>query len=350
MLMHKRVLTLMAALVCLLGGCRAQTPYKQNDDPSPRPIASQSTVTFTTAEAAALITPSVVGLRTRSPDTSGQVVEGIGSGVIVSENGYILTNHHVAGSAWQVTVVFFDGTQKMGQVVWSHAALDLAIVKIDGKYAAAALGDSAQSQVGETVLAVGTPLNMQFQHTVTAGIISAKGRTLQVPTDAGETFMEDLLQTDASINAGNSGGPLVNLRGEVIGINTLKISEAEGMGFAIPIQVAAPIIRHFEQDGEYTTPYLGLYAYDAEIARYYDEDMSGADGLFVINIDPKGPGEVAGIQVGDVLISADGKRLATMLDLRVATYAHKVGEQMELSFMREGNLRRVKLTLEEFPL
>ena len=184
-------------------------------------------------------------------------IKGIGSGVVVHPFGYILTNDHVAGgNPSSISVVFSDGTELEGRTLWSDPTLDLAMAKVEAEndLVYAPLGNSEDLAIGETVVAIGTPLALQFQHTVTSGIISGLNRTVKIPTNLGENFMEDLVQTDASINPGNSGGPLVNIRGEVIGINTVKVTRAEGIGFAIPIDVAMPIIRHFVEEGEFVTP------------------------------------------------------------------------------------------------
>ncbi|KKH59039.1 hypothetical protein DU75_07475, partial [Methanosarcina mazei] len=165
-------------------------------------------------------------------------VQGIGSGVIVDSRGYILTNSHVVGdnNADRITVLFEDGDKKVGQVIWHDPSLDLAMVKVNAiNLPVADFGDSDTLQIGEIAVAIGNPLGLEFQRTVTSGIISGLNRT--IPLDQ-YYKMEDLIQTDASINPGNSGGPLLNAKGEVIGINTAKISTGEGLGFAIPINIA----------------------------------------------------------------------------------------------------------------
>ena len=194
--------------------------------------------------------------------------------------------------------------------------MDLAVIKVDETgLPAAELGDSSQLVVGDPVIAIGTPLGLQFQHTTTAGIISALDRTVEVGTERGQNFMEDLIQTDASINPGNSGGPLVNIQGQIIGINTVKVASAEGIGFAIPINAAKPVIQHFLEEGEFITPYIGVVGYDKEIAHYYKQTDSLADGVYVVNIDPRGPAYKSGIRKDDIITRVGGKPVTKMLEL-----------------------------------
>ena len=180
-------------------------------------------------------TPGVVGISVLKVDGSSifdrNAAEkwGFGSGVIVTNNGYILTNYHVAGApSKRIIVTLSDGRNIDGYVVWGDPVLDLAIVKINAEnLTSIPLGDAASVQVGDTAIAIGNPLGLQFQRTVTSGIISALNRTIRIDTEEGSNYMEDLIQTDASINPGNSGGPLLNLKGEVVGINTIKVTSAE---------------------------------------------------------------------------------------------------------------------------
>ena len=286
------------------------------------------------ADMVARLSPSVVGIATRQ---NGQ--QGIGSGVIVSADGYILTNHHVAAEGAEVTLIFADGTKELASAVWSSQALDLAIVKAKGdSYPAAAMGSVEDVRVGEQVVAIGTPLALQFQHTVTGGIVSALNRTLQVPSGRSTAFMEQLIQTDVAINPGNSGGPLLNQRGEVIGIVTVRVEEAAGIGFAIPIDIARPIVEHFLADGSYVTPKMGAYLFDSEIARYYDANSTMTTGLYVIDVEPGSAAQSAGIQTGDILLRADGRECRTLLDLRYVLFSHRVGETLELEVQRGGEI------------
>ena len=325
------------AVRCALAALFACTRENSAPSPTPEPVTIRQQAageTESLADMVARLSPSVVGIATRQ---NGQ--QGIGSGVIVSADGYILTNHHVAAEGAEVTLIFADGTKELASAVWSSQALDLAIVKArEGSYPAAAMGSVEDVRVGEQVVAIGTPLALQFQHTVTGGIVSALNRTLQVPSGRSTAFMEQLIQTDVAINPGNSGGPLLNQRGEVIGIVTVRVEEAAGIGFAIPIDIARPIVEHFLADGSYVTPKMGAYLFDSEIARYYDANSTMTTGLYVIDVEPGSAAQSAGIQTGDILLRADGRECRTLLDLRYVLFSHKVGETLELEVQRGGEI------------
>lgn len=325
------------AVLCALAALFACTRENSAPSPTPEPVTIRQQAAGeaeSLADMVAHLSPSVVGIATRQ---NGQ--QGIGSGVIVSADGYILTNHHVAAEGAEVTLIFADGTKELASAVWSSQALDLAIVKArEGSYPAAAMGSVEDVRVGEQVVAIGTPLALQFQHTVTGGIVSALNRTLQVPSGRSTAFMEQLIQTDVAINPGNSGGPLLNQRGEVIGIVTVRVEEAAGIGFAIPIDIARPIVEHFLADGSYVTPKMGAYLFDSEIARYYDANSTMTTGLYVIDVEPGSAAQSAGIQTGDILLRADGRECRTLLDLRYVLFSHKVGETLELEVQRGGEI------------
>ncbi len=325
------LLAVLCALAALFACANEEGPQAQ-DSPPPVTVARQNAA----AEEALpdmieRLSPSVVGVATKQ---DGQ--QGIGSGVIVSTNGYILTNHHVAAQGANVTLIFSDGSKQLAKAVWSNQALDLAIIKAEGTFPAAKMGSVESTRVGEEVVAIGTPLALQFQHTVTGGIVSALNRTLQVPSGRSTAFMEQLIQTDAAINPGNSGGPLLNREGEIIGIITVRVEEAAGIGFAIPIDIARPIVEHFIADGEYVTPQLGVYLFDSEIARYYDANSAMETGLYVIDVDETGPAYEAGLRKGDIILTADGRPCRTLLDLRYMLFSHKVGQQLSLGVQRGG--------------
>ncbi len=324
------------------------------DGPAPPPEDPLSLTaeadSLTTTEIAAAVSPSVVGVsatqKSRSLSTPASV-QSMGSGVIVSENGYILTNHHVIGENSRVYITLSDGRTLDAERIWSDAALDIAVVRIEAQaLPSAPLGDSAALSVGDGVVAIGNPLSLQFQRTVTAGIVSATGRMLYL-SDNG-TLMEDLIQTDASINPGNSGGPLINMRGEVIGINTVKAQDAEGMGFAIAINLCRPIVDRILTEGKYEMPYLGLYAYDEETARYMQLEPP-EDGLYISQVADKSPTRRAGLTKRDIITAMDGETLSRMSRLRELLLAKKPGDTVNLAISRDGTPFTASVTLSDEP-
>ena len=230
--------------------------------------------------------------------------------------------------------------------MWSDENLDLSITKIEAKNLSyATLGDSSKIRVGETVYAIGNPIGFEFRRTVTSGIISAKNRSIKIEEENNQTYMSDLIQTDATINPGNSGGPLITPNGEVIGINTVKISTAEGIGFAIPINVVKTIIESYEQTGNYEQPTIGIYAYDKEVIPYLDTNIKFEKGIYVAQITPKGPADGSGLEEKDIIVSIDEKELNTMNDLREYIYTKKPGEQVTLKIIRKKISKSIIITL-----
>ena len=195
---------------------------------------------------------------------------GLGTGIILTDNGYILSNEHVTGEKYSKCYVTLEnGNNYDGTVVWSDENLDLSITKIKGKNLSYVdLANSDEIRVGETVYAIGNPIGFEFRRTVTSGIISAKNRTIKIDEEDKSSYMTNLIQTDATINPGNSGGPLIYPDGKVIGINTVKISSAEGIGFAVPINIIKPIIQSFKATGNFEEANIGIYAYDKEVIPY----------------------------------------------------------------------------------
>ena len=254
--------------------------------------------------------------------TSNEAELGLGTGIILSETGYILSNAHVTGEKYSKSYITLENGQTYeGKVMWSDESLDLSITKIEAKNLSyAKLGDSSKIRVGETVYAIGNPIGFEFRRTVTSGIISAKNRSIKIEEENKQTYMSDLIQTDATINPGNSGGPLITPNGEVIGINTVKISTAEGIGFAIPINVVKTIIESYEQTGNYEQPTIGIYAYDKEVIPYLDTNIKFEKGIYVAQITPKGPADGSGLEEKDIIVSIDEKELNTMNDLREYIY------------------------------
>lgn len=269
---------------------------------------------------------------------------GLGTGVIVAENGYILTNAHVSGEKYsKCYVTLIDGKTYNGQVVWSNIDIDMAIVKINQKgLTAAKLGDSDKIEVGETVYAIGNPIGYEFQRSVTSGIISALNRTIKFEENNEEIYMEDLIQTDATINPGNSGGPLINIDGEVIGINGVKITSAEGISFAIPINTVKSVIDSFKNNGRFEEASLGIFAFDKNVLGYIDENLRFSEGIYVEKVNKNSAAEEAGLRKGDIILSIDGKNLERMCDLRCYIYTKKPGDKVKLKIQR--NYRKIEVT------
>lgn len=285
---------------------------------------------------------SVVGITTLTINTNNFFnlpleSEGIGSGIIVDKNGYILTNSHVVsdGKASKVSVIFSDATSIDGEVLWNDAKLDLAIVKVDRTdLQPAELGDSDEAEVGDISIAIGNPLGLEFNKTVTQGIISGLNRT--ITTENGE--MTDLIQTDASINPGNSGGPLFNDKGQVIGINTAKASDAEGLGFAIPINIAKTIIEQVISEGSFEKVVLGIKGFDAS-----QFEMSVSEGVYVIEVEENSSAKKAGISSGDIIVKVNDKDITNMSDLTKALYKYKTGDKVKVKILKDGVEKEVEV-------
>ena len=276
-----------------------------------------------------------------------QQLEGVGTGVIVDSNGYILTNSHVVrdGNAQSIHVLFENGEKQEGQLLWNEPVLDLAIVEVDKTgLPVAELGDSDSIIVGEAAIAIGNPLGLEFQRTVTSGIISGLNRTIQTEN----VLIENLIQTDASINNGNSGGPLLNSRGQVIGINTAKIQSAEGLGFSIPINEAKVIIEEVIENGDFETVFLGISGiavndYEARLGVEVDAE----EGLVLVQVAPGTPAERAGLQNGDVVTQIDDIEIDSMTRLKKSLYKYKKGDKAKLTLVRNNQEEEVEIEFTE---
>lgn len=298
-------------------------------------------------------TESVVGI-SKLKNVGGSIFSssdeeelGLGTGMILSENGYILSNEHVTGEKYsRCYITLENGKNYNGTVVWSDSQLDLSITKIEANnLEPIPLGDSEKIRVGETVYAIGNPIGFEFRRTVTSGIISAKNRSIKIEENGKESYMSDLLQTDATINPGNSGGPLINPDGEVIGINTVKISSAEGIGFAIPINVVKNVIESYKETGNFEQATLGVYAYDKEVLKYLDSNLNFEEGIYIAQINKESPAEKAGLKEADIILSIDGKTLNRMNDLREYIYSKKPEETITLKIKRGKIEKEIKITL-----
>lgn len=272
---------------------------------------------------------------------------GLGTGIIASSNGYIITNKHVSGDKYSSCYVTLEnGNTYDATVVWADATLDLSIVKINLEgLTTIKLGDSNSVKAGQSVYAIGNPIGYEFERTVTSGIISAKSRTLKFTENGEEVLMTDLIQTDATINPGNSGGPLINTNGEVIGINSLKIDSAEGIGFAVPINVIKPIIEKYSTTGNFEEPSIGISGYDKNIIPYIDKTFKLDSGVYIDNVTINSSATNSGLVKGDIILKIDNKLIYTMNDIKEYIYTKNPGDIIKIEYKRGNNTNTVNLTL-----
>lgn len=274
---------------------------------------------------------------------------GLGTGFVVTEDGYILSNEHVTGSKYSKCYITLEnGNTYDGTVVWSDTDLDLSITKIDAKNLKyVTLGDSGNIRVGENVFAIGNPIGYEFRRTVTSGIISAKNRTIKIEEENKSSYMTDLIQTDATINPGNSGGPLIYPNGDVVGINTVKITSAEGIGFAIPINIVKPIIESFRQTKEFQEATIGIYAYDKEVIPYLSQNKISnfENGIYVAQITKNSPASQTELKEGDIITQIDEIELNTMNDLRQYIYTKKPNDTVNLQITRGKIKKQISIIL-----
>lgn len=272
---------------------------------------------------------------------------GLGTGMIITDDGYILTNQHVCGNKYSTCYVTLEnGKLYSGNVVWADSDIDLAIVKINVKsLKSIKFGDSENIRVGEQVYAIGNPIGYEFQRTVTSGIISAVNRTIKIEENGTENYMENLIQTDATINPGNSGGPLINLNGEVIGINTIKITSAEGIGFAVPINIIKPIVEKLVNNKEFKEAYLGIFGYDENVIPYLNSSIDFDGGVYVAQIVLDGPANGSGLRVGDIITKIDNTSINKMCELRQYIYGKKPGDEVTLYINRNNKEYSLKIKL-----
>ncbi|MCX5811737.1 MAG: DegQ family serine endoprotease [Proteobacteria bacterium] len=265
----------------------------------------------------------------------------LGSGFIIDRDGYILTNNHVVEKAVSIKVKLSDEKEYDAKVIGKDAKTDIALIKIDTKHnlPVAAFGDSEKLEVGDWVIAIGNPFGLE--QTVTAGIVSAKGRVI------GAGPYDDFIQTDASINPGNSGGPLFNLKGEVVGINTAIVSGGQGIGFAIPINVAKEMLSQLKSKGKVTRGWLGvvIQKITPEIAKGFG--LKESEGALVSDVMEQSPAEKAGIKRGDIIISFNGKKIKDMDMLPRLVGGTEIGKQAKVGIIRDGKNLEVNVVIDE---
>ena len=273
---------------------------------------------------------------------------GTGTGVIVSSNGYILSNSHVTGEKYSSCYVTLEnGNTYNASVVWSDVDLDLSICKINAyNLTAASIGDSDSIKSGNSVFAIGNPIGFEFQRTVTSGIVSAVNRTIKLEEENSVSYMTNLIQTDATINPGNSGGPLLLPNGEIIGINTVKIISAEGIGFAVPVNVVKPVIESFVNSGYFEEAYIGISAYDSNVIPYLSSSSDNfTSGIYVVQIASGCPAASTDLKKGDIINSIDGISLATMNDLKEYIYTKKPNDTVTLNISRGKISKEISIIL-----
>lgn len=298
------------------------------------------------------VSSTVVGIsKLQSVDSSFFSIEAaktynLGTGTIIAKEGYVLTNNHITGNVYsKCYITLKDGTELTGNVIWTDEYLDLSIIKVNTtrEMQYVELGDSDNLKVGQTVYAIGNPLGVDFQRTVTSGIISAKNRTIKIEEEEKVNYMEELIQTDASINNGNSGGPLIDVNGKVIGITTVKIKEAEGIGFAVPINIIKPIIEKIINTKKFEEASLGIFGYDKEAVKYIDSTLNIENGIYVSDLVLGGSAKVAGIKIGDIIEKIDNIELNKINDLRKYIYTKDVGDEVKLVILR--NKQPIEVTV-----
>ncbi len=274
-------------------------------------------------------------------------VEGIGSGVVIDEKGYILTNNHVIDDAERLRVTLPDGSVLKGRVMGSDDTTDLAVIRVQPSQPlpAARLGDSSTLKAGQIVLAIGNPFGLTGGPTVTAGIVSSLDRSIQT-----EDGVLDLVQTDAAINPGNSGGPLINTGGEVVAINTAKMPYAQGIGFAVPINTAKAILKELVENGRVSRPWIGITSIKMtlQLARYYGLPPR-AEGALVAGIEPYSPADDAGLRQGDIIEAIDGNKVEDPSQVASYVKSRQINEKLTVAVNRYGRQFQISVQVDQRP-
>ncbi|MFN3465815.1 MAG: S1C family serine protease [Terricaulis sp.] len=291
------------------------------------------------------IGPAVIGIRRTSRQRG--LYDGAGSGVIISPDGYALTNNHVVRGAGSIEGVLHDGSVASAEVIGTDPDTDLALLRLNGKgHQAAELGDSSKLRVGELAIAMGNPLGLQA--TVTVGVVSALRRTLR-----GESgrLIEDVIQTDAALNPGNSGGALIDANGAVVGINTAIIGGAQGLCFAVPSSTAKLIIPELMRDGRVARGWIGIGGQTQELSRALVRrlGLSSESGVLVVAVAAGGPGEAAGLDEGDVILRLDGELTPSVDAIHKLLTRERIGRTVELDVLRRGARTKLKLAVTARP-
>ncbi len=311
-------------------------------------LDAYSTVVTTVVDRVA---PALVGihrLRRNGPNGSlSPMPEGSGSGIVITPDGYVLTNHHVIADAGGLEVMLADGTTAKAEKTGADPDTDLALLRIHrASLAAAELGDSAELRPGQLVVAIGNPFGLQAS--VTAGVVSAVNRTLRAMNGR---LIEDIIQTDAALNPGNSGGALLDWKGRVVGINTAIIAGAQGTGFAVPVNTAKRIVPDLMRDGRLIRGYLGLAGQTVQLPRAAAEryGLPRPSAVQIVQVMPGGPADKAGLRAGDVILKAGGQHAVNLDAIYKTLDRYSIGRSLALTLLRKGEVREVEIRIAERP-
>ena len=330
--MKKIFVCMLISFLVLFSGCFNQNSSGVVSREEMKPRLIESTNYNSVTEIVKSVSPAVVGIYSETINSAS-----IGTGVAISEGGYVLTNSHVVTNK-NVTLYLASGDTTQASLVYRDSGLDLAVIKAEIDLPYLEVASAGDYSSGEDVLAIGTPLALQFKHTVTKGIISATNRTIKVDSSAGATLY-NLIQHDAPINPGNSGGPLINLKGQVIGINTVKVEDAEGLGFAIPTDTITPIFKKLNASGKYKPVVLGMSGYDASVFSGNRFDK----GVYIFDVKAGGVLDKIGLKKGDVITQIDDIEIENMLTLRKTLYSLDEGQEITLHFVKDNFENQVKI-------
>lgn len=333
------LLVLIIPFITLYGCSINISPNVGNNSADMTPRLISLSGEMNTAEVVENVKSAIVGIK--SVIANGYSV---GSGVAIREGGYILTNQHVVSGTRGITLYFADQSTAGATLIWQDSSVDLAVIKsnVDMPYLEC---QNDNIKVGQDVIAIGTPLSLAFGHSVTKGIVSALDRTLEISNQDGSTsYMQNLIQHDASINPGNSGGPLINASGKVIGINTLKATDAEGIGFAIPIETGESIVNKLSANNGYSAPYMGVMGISTDYARSKSLEISNK-GFYVLDVAKNSVCAIAGVMAGDIIYQMDNTPINDYLDLRSFIYSCEIGDQVTVYLYRGGTPITLNITL-----
>ena len=353
--MRERIINIVIILVVLVLGVTG-TLYFVNNDSNSNGVLENRNVNITSndsiSESINKVYDSVVVVNNYQ---NGRLT-GYGSGFVYKKEGnygYVLTNNHVVEDASEIKLTLSNGEEVDAEVLGTDSYMDIAVLRMDGDAVlqVAQIGDSTEAKLGDTIFTVGTPVSTDYAGTVTKGIISGENREITV-TDNGTSYMMEAIQIDASINPGNSGGPLVNINGEVIGINSVKLVESsiEGMGFAIPIEVAMSQIDKLENGEAIARPVIGVSLYDLDSLPLVGNsdlrvDDSIKSGVVVNSVESGSDAEAAGLQRNDIITEVDGTTVKSSAHLKYLLYKHNIGDSVKLTIVRNGNEKELTLKL-----